>query len=133
MVQISGAISEVYPADLRASVATDFSNASIPADSSSRSTTPRPSHPPASSSLYAPDADLRSRIGGNGWFSLDSWAGYFDVETKMVLERCWKTMYPREEYLEGVLGGQPDLYGPFWLPTTLMCALYLSLSYHSPR
>ncbi|POW05938.1 hypothetical protein PSTT_09339 [Puccinia striiformis] len=32
-------------------------------------------------------------------------------ETKTVLERCWRTMYPKNDYVEVVLAGQPDLYG----------------------
>lgn len=37
--------------------------------------------------------------------------GYFDVDTLTVLTRCWKTLLPRENYVEEVLAGVPDLYG----------------------
>lgn len=101
---------------------TDFSNSSIPADNgpnSFRNTTSLLPQTEAGATgriggpanLFGPDRELQARTGASGWFSIDSYAGYFDVETKMVLERCWKTMFPKDEYLEGVLGGQPDLYG----------------------
>jgi hypothetical protein len=35
-------------------------------------------------------------------------------ETKTVLERCWRTMYPKDDYVEVVLAGQPDLYGEYF-------------------
>lgn len=65
-----------------------------------------------------------------------------------MLTRCWKTLLPRENYVEEVLAGVPDLYGmspyacaltadltypsplpgPFWVPTTLIFSLFLTSS-----
>lgn len=81
-------------------------------------------------STYDPDRlESQPRLASsNSWFSIDAYTIYFDVETKTVLERCWKTMYPKEDYVEVVLAGQPDLYGPFWLPTTLIFILFFASS-----
>ncbi|KAG0145297.1 hypothetical protein CROQUDRAFT_658873 [Cronartium quercuum f. sp. fusiforme G11] len=81
------------------------------------------------SSVYDPDVELQRRMAGSSsWFSIDAYTQYFDVETKTVLERCWKTMYPKDDYVESVLAGRPDLYGPFWLPTTLIFILFFASS-----
>lgn len=79
--------------------------------------------------VYDPDVIMQRRLAGSqSWFNIDAYSPYFDVRTKTVLERCWKTMYPKEDYVEVVLAGQPDLYGPFWLPTTLVFILFFASS-----
>ncbi|KAI7949304.1 hypothetical protein MJO28_008125 [Puccinia striiformis f. sp. tritici] len=48
------------------------------------------------------------------------------IETKTVLERCWRTMYPKNDYVEVVLAGQPDLYGEYiYLTTSMMSGVYI--------
>lgn len=42
---------------------------------------------------------------------MDSYTGYFDVDTMTVLTRCYKTLLPKEDYVEQVLDGNVDLYG----------------------
>jgi hypothetical protein len=64
----------------------------------------------------------------SSYLSLEYYSKWFDVDTKLVLERALRTMYPMEDYVDVVLNGTPDLYGPFWLPTTLIFALFLSSS-----
>jgi hypothetical protein len=41
-----------------------------------------------------------------------------------VLSRCWAALYPRANFLD-VLEGNPDLYGPFWIATTVVFILFL--------
>jgi hypothetical protein len=41
-----------------------------------------------------------------------------------VLNRCWAALYPRANFLD-VLEGNPDLYGPFWIATTVVLILFL--------
>lgn len=68
------------------------------ASSTSTSVRPRRSLEPSSLSLTSnPSARADS-----------SW---FDVNTAKVLERCYKTLLPREDYVGEVLEGAPDLYG----------------------
>jgi len=82
-------------------------------------------------SLYGPDEAIQRQVGKGGFFALEAYSAWFDIDTMTVLERCWKTMYPIEDYVEVVLNGQPDLYGPFWVPTTLIFTLFLSSSLSS--
>jgi protein YIPF1/2 len=58
-------------------------------------------------------------------FSLSFYAQYFDVDTAEVLRRCWAALYPRAPFLD-ILDGNPDLYGPFWIATTVVFILFLA-------
>jgi hypothetical protein len=49
---------------------------------------------------------------------------FFDVDTTAVLSRCWASLFPRANFLD-VLEGNPDLYGPFWIATTVVLILFL--------
>ena len=53
--------------------------------------------------------------------ALDSYKGFCDVDTAIVLYRIKKTLWPfdRSKFLES----KADLYGAFWIPTTLICIL----------
>ncbi|KAK2737693.1 hypothetical protein FQN57_007441 [Myotisia sp. PD_48] len=53
------------------------------------------------------------------------YAEYFDVDTSEVVRRCKATLYPRSNFLD-VLDGNPDLYGPFWIATTVVVILFLT-------
>jgi len=84
---------------------------------------------------------LLTTVGGGGAFgsgsasqtptgkrmlwSIGYYAQFFDVDTRQVLERCWAAVFPRTAFLD-VLGGNPDLYGPFWISTTTIIILYFS-------
>ncbi|KAL2132788.1 hypothetical protein VTI74DRAFT_3382 [Chaetomium olivicolor] len=57
-------------------------------------------------------------------WSLSFYAQFFDVDTSSVLQRCWAALYPRANFLD-VLEGNPDLYGPFWIATTVVLILFL--------
>lgn len=41
-----------------------------------------------------------------------------------MLSRCWAALYPRANFLD-VLEGNPDLYGPIWIATTVVFILFL--------
>ncbi|KAK5624901.1 hypothetical protein RRF57_000617 [Xylaria bambusicola] len=57
-------------------------------------------------------------------WTLSFYAQFFDVDTSSVLARCWAALYPRDNFLD-VLEGNPDLYGPFWIATTVILILFL--------
>jgi hypothetical protein len=42
-----------------------------------------------------------------------------------VLRRCKSSIYPRANFLD-VLEGNPDLYGPVWIATTVVVILFLT-------
>ncbi|MCJ1338311.1 hypothetical protein MMC09_003597 [Bachmanniomyces sp. S44760] len=58
-------------------------------------------------------------------WSLSFYAQFFDVDTPDVLTRCRTALYPRSNFLD-VLDGNPDLYGPFWIATTVVFILFLT-------
>ncbi len=41
-----------------------------------------------------------------------------------MISRCWAALFPRANFLD-VLDGNPDLYGPFWIATTVIFILFL--------
>lgn len=58
-------------------------------------------------------------------WSISFYAQYFDVDTNEVIKRCWAALYPRANFLD-VLEGNPDLYGPFWIATTVVFILFMT-------
>jgi len=69
-----------------------------------------------------------SSKGPSGFWSVEFYQPYFDVDTFTVLKRCYTTLLPfSPNYLTSLSSGS-DLYGPFWVSTTLILALFLSSS-----
>lgn len=89
-------------------------------------TTPSIRKAPGSAGL-PPPATASSSGGGSGkryLWSLHFYAQFFDVDTSAVLQRCWAALFPRANFLD-VLEGNPDLYGPLWIATTVVFILFL--------
>ncbi|KAM0994922.1 hypothetical protein FF1_010412 [Malus domestica] len=58
-----------------------------------------------------------------GWlrvFSVASYKQYFDVDTSDVLERIKDSLLPFSGAFNEKTSNSPDLYGPFWICTTLI-------------
>ncbi|KAL9600044.1 MAG: hypothetical protein Q9219_003414 [cf. Caloplaca sp. 3 TL-2023] len=79
---------------------------------------PPSSHPPSSSS----SSPLTSK---RYLWTLSFYAQFFDVDTSAVLHRCLSALIPRRPFLD-ILDGNPDLYGPFWIATTVVFILFLT-------
>ncbi|KAL1864246.1 hypothetical protein Daus18300_007843 [Diaporthe australafricana] len=77
---------------------------------------------PGSSGLPLPAT--ASTSGKRYLWSISFYAQFFDVDTTAVLQRCWAALFPRANFLD-VLEGNPDLYGPFWIATTVVFILFL--------
>lgn len=45
-----------------------------------------------------------------------------------MIERCLKTLYPLGDFASETLHHQPDLYGPFWIATTVIFCLFVCSS-----
>eukprot|EP00127_Corallochytrium_limacisporum_P003625 Clim_evm13s151 gene=Clim_evmTU13s151 len=56
-------------------------------------------------------------------FSIDYYSQFFDVDTPMVIERSKLAATPWDSSFFERLGKAPDLYGPFWIATTLVFAM----------
>jgi len=78
---------------------------------------PSPLPPPATS----PASSSSKRY----LWTLSFYAQFFDVDTTAVLHRCLAALYPRSPFLD-TLDGNPDLYGPFWIATTVVFILFIT-------
>ncbi|KAL8660326.1 MAG: hypothetical protein Q9202_006668 [Teloschistes flavicans] len=67
-------------------------------------------------------------------WTLSFYAQFFDVDTTAVLSRCLHALLPfpnplirssHQSFLD-ILDGNPDLYGPFWIATTVVFILFLT-------
>ncbi|KAI0786347.1 Yip1-domain-containing protein [Abortiporus biennis] len=75
-----------------------------------------------SSRGYIPDRPAQP----GGFWTIEYYQPYFDVDTKTVLRRCYSTLLPTSRtYLSSHLTPSPDLYGPFWTLTTLIFSLFV--------
>ncbi|KAF1940544.1 Yip1-domain-containing protein [Clathrospora elynae] len=86
--------------------------------------------PDSTSTSFLPGPATASSGGSGGvrkhyLWSLNFYAQAFDVDTNEVLRRCKATIYPRANFLD-VLEGNPDLYGPVWIATTVIVILFLT-------
>lgn len=94
----------------------EFHNSSFTTPSGNTSK-PTPGLPP-------PATQSSSSSSKKFLWSLDFYAQFFDVDTSSVLNRCWAAVYPKANFLD-VLDGNPDLYGPFWIATTMVFILFI--------
>jgi len=79
---------------------------------------------PGASSGLPPPVTAGSGSSKRFLWTLSYYAQFFDVDTSSVLARCGAALYPRANFLD-VLEGNPDLYGPFWIATTVVFILFL--------
>ncbi|KAF9582003.1 hypothetical protein BGW38_000785 [Lunasporangiospora selenospora] len=105
---------------------------------SSSASTPQPRQVGFEPQRANQDANIKHPI-----WSLAFYAKFFDVDTTqvqcaliypgprlghtLVLERCFASVIPKDNFLD-VMGGNPDLYGPFWISTTVIFVLFVTSS-----
>lgn len=58
-------------------------------------------------------------------WSIAFYQQFFDVDTNQILLRCRSALFPRQNFLD-IMEGNPDLYGPFWIATTVVVILFLT-------
>ena len=68
------------------------------------------------------------KTGSAGFWSIEFYQPYFDIDTITVLQRCYHTLLPLSPSYRSTFSGGLDLYGTFWVPTTLILALFMSSS-----
>ncbi|KAI9824414.1 MAG: hypothetical protein M1832_001949 [Thelocarpon impressellum] len=81
--------------------------------------------PPDQGRLPAPTTASSGGSGKRYLWTLSFYAQFFDVDTSTVLHRCFSAVYPRSNFLD-IMEGNPDLYGPFWIATTVVFILFLT-------
>lgn len=62
---------------------------------------------------------------------LDYYEKYFDVTTQDVMQRVTFSLVPVGDKLAQAIGDKPDMYGPFWIYTTLLFLLAFSENLHN--
>ncbi|KAF9201667.1 hypothetical protein BGZ49_008112 [Haplosporangium sp. Z 27] len=80
-----------------------------------------------SSSIFEPARPTQEQAQNHPIWSLAYYAKFFDVDTSQVMERCFASVIPKDNFLD-VMGGRPDLYGPFWIATTVIFVLFVTSS-----
>lgn len=65
-------------------------------------------------------SDVPQSSGWFGIFSIAAYKPYFDVDTSDVLERIKESLFPWKGTFTELISNSPDLYGPFWICTTLI-------------
>ncbi|KAF3147002.1 hypothetical protein TWF594_003052 [Orbilia oligospora] len=78
----------------------------------------------ASSSRTAGE-NATNTTGKRYLWSLSFYAQFFNVDTSEVLRRCFAALFPKSNFLD-VLEGNPDLYGPVWIASTVVLMLFLT-------
>ncbi|KAJ6354045.1 hypothetical protein OIU76_002971 [Salix suchowensis] len=64
--------------------------------------------------------DERQQGGWFQTFTIAAYKPYFDVDTTDVLERIKDSLFPFRGTFTEKTANNPDLYGPFWICTTLI-------------
>ena len=74
-----------------------------------------------------PSATRNAAAAASGFWSLKYYQPLFDVDTVQVLSRIKGALLPRPKgaFFESV-APNPDLYGPFWISTTLIFTMAMS-------
>jgi len=68
--------------------------------------------------------------GQAGFWTVEYYQKYFDVDTKTIITRCYTTLLPTStNYLTSHTTPSVDLYGPFWTLTTLIFSLFVFSSF----
>ncbi|KAJ3174358.1 hypothetical protein HDU88_000326 [Geranomyces variabilis] len=62
-----------------------------------------------------------------GFWNVEYYSPYFNVDTMDVVQRTVATVIPGKPFSE-VIGTNPDLYGPFWIATTVIFAFFVTSS-----
>lgn len=71
----------------------------------------------------APGSSSTDDAQQNGWmrsFTVGAYKPYFDVDTSDVLDRIKESLFPFKGSFTEKTSENPDLYGPFWICTTLI-------------
>ncbi|KAG9029253.1 hypothetical protein FRB95_005527 [Tulasnella sp. JGI-2019a] len=71
---------------------------------------------------------LRDQPSASGFWTVDYYRQYFDVDTSTVLLRCYGSMVPTSDFINDVCDSKPDMYGPFWTLTTVIFFFFVTTS-----
>ncbi|TPX44343.1 hypothetical protein SeLEV6574_g04543 [Synchytrium endobioticum] len=86
------------------------------------------------STPFIPPAGIDGGIGAGdpagkryAFYNLEFYAQYFNVDSSDVAARLISTVNPKSSFIETITVN-PDLYGPFWVATTVIFSLFVTSS-----
>ncbi|KAJ2158765.1 hypothetical protein GGF46_003546 [Coemansia sp. RSA 552] len=84
-----------------------------------------PSMPPPPP--YQPAAGADTPGTGHSLWSTEYWAQYFNVDSRDVVQRTYLAVVPKDSFLD-VYNANPDLWGTFWIPTSVIFTMFVTAS-----
>jgi len=72
-----------------------------------------------------PASDSETTSNKTNFFQINFYRQFFDIDQDQILTRIINSAYPRKNgnYIVDFIQPNPDLYGPFWISTTLVFAI----------
>ncbi|KAI8999910.1 hypothetical protein DFJ74DRAFT_698018 [Hyaloraphidium curvatum] len=86
-----------------------------------------PSRGQAAYAFTATQANASAESSNASFWNIEYYQQWFDVDSDQVLKRISATFAPRGSFLE-LVENNLELYGPFWIPTTVIFALFVTTS-----
>lgn len=68
-----------------------------------------------------------SSSGTHALWHIEYWAKYFNVDSSDVVQRSFLAVVPKDSFLD-VYNSNPDLWGTFWVPTSVIFAMFVTAS-----
>ncbi|KAJ3053789.1 hypothetical protein HK097_003354 [Rhizophlyctis rosea] len=89
---------------------------------------PQQQHTPAADyGFSAPQPQPTVPVNRGAFWTVEYYAQFFDVDSSDVGQRMLASILPKSDFLQ-VIGEKPDLYGPFWIATSVIFALFITSS-----
>ncbi|ORY51960.1 Yip1-domain-containing protein [Rhizoclosmatium globosum] len=79
----------------------------------------------SASEFMQPQQPMTNNTSTNAFWTLQFYAQFFDVDSTDVAQRIIAAVIPRGGFMDSI-ASNPDLYGPFWIPTTVIFALFVT-------
>lgn len=76
-----------------------------------------------------PKPTEQPQVSNTAFWTIEFYQQFFNVDTSEVLTRILKTIVPWKPDFLSYIKPNPDLYGPFWISTTLLIILAISSNF----
>ncbi|KAJ2746292.1 hypothetical protein GGI20_001493 [Coemansia sp. BCRC 34301] len=76
---------------------------------------------------YQPPGSAETPTGGYSVWHTEYWAQFFNVDSRDVVQRSFLAVVPKDSFLD-VYNANPDLWGTFWIPTSVIFAMFVTAS-----
>ncbi|KAJ1818518.1 hypothetical protein GGH91_004084 [Coemansia sp. RSA 2671] len=76
---------------------------------------------------YQPPGQGEAPTGAYSVWHTEYWSQYFNVDSSDVVQRSFLAVVPKDSFLD-VYNANPDLWGTFWIPTSVIFAMFVTAS-----